>query len=228
MLRATSADIRGRRATAVLRHQPGKPGPARGPGPAPGSRQFPAVRLYRVFADDGHRLAALMGAPGARGHGGSHQHRGVETPAFRPERKRRFTSPEMSVPDGIFELPATAKRAPALPARNRGRACRGCAGRRRDCPACEPRTYSATTGRGWNPRPLGRWRMSTQLRTRRTWDRRLRHHRRNTSTRKSSNVSIIGTPFESVASLVPVAKGARVRPGRRGRDVIAATISEAA
>ena len=29
------------------------------------------------------------------------------------------------------------------PARNRGRACRGCAGRRRGCPACEPRTYSA-------------------------------------------------------------------------------------
>ncbi len=32
---------------------------------------------------------------------------------------------------------------------------------RRDCPACEPRTYSATTGRGWNPRPSGRWRMSS-------------------------------------------------------------------
>jgi hypothetical protein len=27
-------------------------------------------------------------------------------------------------------------------ARNRGRACRGCAGRRRGCPACEPRTDS--------------------------------------------------------------------------------------
>ena len=34
----------------------------------------------------------------------SHLDRGVETSAFRPERKRRFTSPEMSVPDGIFGI----------------------------------------------------------------------------------------------------------------------------
>jgi len=39
----------------------------------------------------------------------------VEIPAFGPEKKRRFTSPEMSVLDGIFELSATAKRAHALP-----------------------------------------------------------------------------------------------------------------
>jgi hypothetical protein len=39
----------------------------------------------------------------------------VETPAFRPVRKRRFTSPEMSVLDGIFELSAIAKQALALP-----------------------------------------------------------------------------------------------------------------
>jgi hypothetical protein len=35
----------------------------------------------------------------------------METPAFGPERKRRFTSPEMSVQDDIFELSATAKQA---------------------------------------------------------------------------------------------------------------------
>jgi hypothetical protein len=44
-----------------------------------------------------------------------HQARGVETSAFRPKRKRRFTSPEMSVPDGTFEVSVTAKRAHALP-----------------------------------------------------------------------------------------------------------------
>ena len=35
--------------------------------------------------------------------------------------------------------------------RNCGRACRGCAGRLPGCRAGEPRTDSATAGRGWNP-----------------------------------------------------------------------------
>ena len=34
---------------------------------------------------------------------------------------------------------------------NRGRTCRGCAGRLPGCRACEPRTNSTTVGRGWNP-----------------------------------------------------------------------------
>jgi hypothetical protein len=39
----------------------------------------------------------------------SHQDRGVETPAFRPGRKRRVTSPEMSaVSDSVFACPGTA------------------------------------------------------------------------------------------------------------------------
>jgi hypothetical protein len=37
-----------------------------------------------------------------------HQDRGVETPAFRPGRKRRCTSPEMSaVSDNVFVCPGT-------------------------------------------------------------------------------------------------------------------------
>ena len=52
-------------------------------------------------------------------------------------------------------------------ARNRGRACRGCAGRLPGCRAGEPRTDSATTGRGWNPRPSGRRRMSNLKHNRR-------------------------------------------------------------
>src|SRR5271157_6540688 len=43
---------------------------------------------------------------------------------------------------------------------NRGRACRGCAGRLPGCRAGEPRTDSATAGRGWDPRPSSRWWMS--------------------------------------------------------------------
>jgi hypothetical protein len=38
----------------------------------------------------------------------SHQDRGVETQAFRPGRKRRFTSSEMSVVvDSVFACPGT-------------------------------------------------------------------------------------------------------------------------
>jgi len=102
-------------------------------------------------------------------------------PGLQSGRKRRSTSLGMSVRSDIFKLSARTKWAPVSPVRNRGRACRGCAGRLPGCRAGEPRTHSATAGRGWNPCLSGRRRMSTvsslvtrlgpQGLERRPWDR---------------------------------------------------------
>ena len=105
------------------RSAPPAPRPPLSRRPAPRDRSAP--RRARRYAVAGLRPSPEPGdvvlhepellGDRSRWVGGGHQVRGVETPAFRPERKRRFTSPEMSVPDGIFKLPATAKRAHAGP-----------------------------------------------------------------------------------------------------------------
>ena len=75
-----------------------RPNPARAAEPTRNRRSRPRKDRYIP-------LNGSMLNPGGQ-HG--HQKRGVETPAFRPGRKRRFTSPEMSVlSDSVFACPGT-------------------------------------------------------------------------------------------------------------------------
>jgi hypothetical protein len=58
--------------------------------------------------DDVEQLQVLLLLHPVRPVEVGHQDRGVETPAFRPGRKRRFTALEMSVaPDSVFVCPGT-------------------------------------------------------------------------------------------------------------------------
>ena len=69
------------------------------------------------------------------------QDRGAETPASWAGVKRQSLPPHCGIIENVCDSQAGKF---ARPVRNRGRACRGCAGRRRGCPAYESRTYSAT------------------------------------------------------------------------------------
>jgi hypothetical protein len=101
--------LQGAHRHAALGRHVGEPGGVRA-----AVRDDPARRLQDLGLPAPRPAPRSAGARGLQGRR-SHRDRGVETPVFRPGRKRRFTSPEMSVLNGIFELSAIAKRAPALP-----------------------------------------------------------------------------------------------------------------